>query len=92
MSRQYFCGKIRNTNLFQITISGAIFIIFVVVIRSVAINRLPKKTFIILWNIAEAIPLQRHFELVRKFGILDDNANRITKNNRQEVLRQQSKL
>ncbi len=39
-------------NLFQITISGAIFIIFVVVIRSVAINRLPKKTFIILWNIA----------------------------------------
>lgn len=39
-------------NLFQMTISGAIFIIFVVVIRSVAINRLPKKTFIILWNIA----------------------------------------
>lgn len=39
-------------NLLELSISGAIFVTFVVVIRSVAINRLPKKTFIVLWNIA----------------------------------------
>lgn len=36
-------------NLLQMSISGAILILVVVVIRAVAINRLPKKTFLVLW-------------------------------------------
>ncbi len=36
----------------QMSFSGAVFIIAVVMIRAVTINRLPKKTFLILWEIA----------------------------------------
>lgn len=38
-------------SLLQMSFSGAIFIIAVIIIRAVAINKLPKKTFIILWEI-----------------------------------------
>lgn len=38
-------------SLFQMSICGAILILAVVVIRAVAINRLPKKTFLVLWDI-----------------------------------------
>lgn len=39
-------------SLLQMSISGAILILAIVVIRAVAINRLPKKTFLVLWGIA----------------------------------------
>lgn len=39
-------------SLLQMSISGAILILAIVVIRAVVINRLPKKTFLVLWGIA----------------------------------------
>ena len=38
-------------NLLQMSFSGAAFIIAVVIIRAVAINKLPKKTFLVLWEL-----------------------------------------
>lgn len=38
-------------SLLQMSISGAILILAVAIIRAVAINRLPKKTFLVLWGI-----------------------------------------
>ena len=40
--------------LLQVSFSGAVLILAIVVIRAVAINRLPKKTFLALWIIAIA--------------------------------------
>lgn len=37
-------------SLLQMSFSGAIFIIAVVIIRAMAINKLPKKTFLVLWE------------------------------------------
>lgn len=39
-------------SLLQMSMSGAVFILFVVVIRSLVLNYLPKRTFNILWAIA----------------------------------------
>lgn len=39
-------------SLLQISFTGAIIILVIVVIRALAINRLPKKTFLALWGIA----------------------------------------
>lgn len=39
-------------SLLQMSFSGAVFIIAVVMIRAVTINKLPKRTFLILWEIA----------------------------------------
>lgn len=36
--------------LLEVSFSGAVFIVAVVVIRSIAINSLPKKTFLVLWE------------------------------------------
>ena len=38
-------------SLLQMSFSGAVFITAVVIIRSAAINQLPKKTFLILWEL-----------------------------------------
>lgn len=38
--------------LLEVSFSGAVFIIAVVMIRTIAINRLPKKTFLVLWEMA----------------------------------------
>lgn len=38
-------------NLLQMSVSGAAFIAAVVIIRRVAINKLPKKTFLVLWEL-----------------------------------------
>ena len=38
--------------LLQMSFSGAVFIIAIVMIRAVAINKVPKKTFLVLWEIA----------------------------------------
>lgn len=39
-------------SLFQMSFSGAVFIIVIVMIRAIAIHKLPKKTFLVLWDIA----------------------------------------
>ena len=38
-------------SLFQMSFSGAVLIIVIALIRAVTINKLPKKTFLILWGI-----------------------------------------
>lgn len=38
-------------SLLQMSFSGAVFIIAIVMIRAVAINKLPKKTFLVLWEL-----------------------------------------
>ena len=35
----------------EVSFSGAVFIIAIVIIRTVTINKLPKKTFLILWKV-----------------------------------------
>ena len=37
-------------NLMQMSLSGAVMILVIVVIRALAINKLPKKTFLVLWG------------------------------------------
>ncbi len=39
-------------SLFEMSFSGAVFIIAVVIVRAVLINRIPKKTFLVLWEIS----------------------------------------
>lgn len=39
-------------NLLDMSFSGAVFIIAVVVVRSVLINKISKRTFLVLWEIA----------------------------------------
>lgn len=41
-----------NMNLWQMSLCGAVFIIVIIIIRAVFINRLPKKTFLWLWSLA----------------------------------------
>ena len=38
-------------SLLYMSFSGAIFIIAVVIVRAVLINKIPKKTFLILWKL-----------------------------------------
>ena len=38
-------------SLLQMSVAGAVMIMVITVIRALAINRLPKKTFLILWGI-----------------------------------------
>ena len=38
-------------NLLQMSLSGAVLIVVVIFIRALAINRLPKRTFLVLWGI-----------------------------------------
>ena len=39
-------------SLLEMSLSGAVMILVIVVIRALVINRLPKKTFLALWGIA----------------------------------------
>ena len=41
-------------NLLQMSLSGAVMILAVVVIRALAVNRLPKKAFLVLWGVSAA--------------------------------------
>ena len=41
-----------HMSLFQMSVAGGVLILFIVVIRAVAIHRLPKTTFFVLWLIA----------------------------------------
>ena len=38
-------------NLLQMSLSGAVMILVIVVIRALAINKLPKKAFLVLWGV-----------------------------------------
>ncbi len=38
-------------NLLEMSLAGAVLIIAVLILRSIFINRLPKKTFVILWEL-----------------------------------------
>lgn len=39
-------------DIFQMSLSGAVLIVAVIIIRALAIYRLPKKTFLVLWGVA----------------------------------------
>ena len=50
-------------NLLQMSLSGAVMILVIVVIRALAVNKLPKKTFLVLWGVVEVrllIPYSLH--------------------------------
>lgn len=38
-------------DIFQMSLSGAVLIIAVIIIRALALYRLPKKTFLVLWGV-----------------------------------------
>lgn len=38
-------------NLVQMSLSGAVMILAIIVVRALAINRLPKKVFVLLWDV-----------------------------------------
>ena len=39
-------------NLLQMSFTGSIFIMLIFLLRLLAVNRLPKSTFLVLWGIA----------------------------------------
>ena len=50
-------------NLLQMSLSGAVMILVIVVIRALAVNKLPKRTFLVLWGVVEVrllIPYSLH--------------------------------
>ena len=55
-------------SLFQMSVAGGVLILFIVVIRALAIHRLPKTTFLALWMIA-ALRLLQPFSIPLTFNI-----------------------
>ena len=55
-------------SLFQMSLGGGVLILFIVVVRALAIHRLPKTTFLILWLIA-ALRLLLPFSIPLPFNI-----------------------
>ena len=55
-------------SLFQMSVGGGVLILFIVVIRTLAIHRLPKTTFLFLWMIA-ALRLLLPFSIPLPFNI-----------------------
>ena len=55
-------------SLFQMSVAGGVLILFIVVIRALAIHRLPKTTFLALWMIA-ALRLLLPFSIPMPFNI-----------------------
>lgn len=55
-------------NLLQMSFTGAVMILAVTVIRALAINKVPKKTFLVLWGIA-LVRLMIPFSLPSWFSI-----------------------
>lgn len=41
-------------NLLEMSFAGSVMVLAILIIRALAINRLPKRTFLILWGIAAA--------------------------------------
>lgn len=54
--------------LLKMSISGGILIVLVIILRSLAINKLPKRVFVLLWNIA-LLRLLIPFDLPIHYGI-----------------------
>ncbi len=54
--------------LLQMSLHGAVMILVVAVIRTVAVNRLPKRTFIMLWSVV-LIRLLIPFEVPSDFSV-----------------------
>lgn len=44
--------KLSQVNLVQMSLMGAILIVSIIILRAVTINRLPKRTFLVMWDIA----------------------------------------
>lgn len=55
-------------SLFQMSVAGGVLILFIVLIRALAIHRLPKTTFLALWMIA-ALRLLLPFSIPLTFNI-----------------------
>ena len=55
-------------NLLQMSFTGAVMVLAVTVIRALAINKVPKKTFLVLWGIA-LVRLMIPFSLPSWFSI-----------------------
>ena len=55
-------------SLFQMSVAGGVLILFIVVVRALAIHRLPKTTFLVLWIIA-ALRLLLPFSIPLPFNI-----------------------
>lgn len=64
-------------SLLQMSTSGAVFILFVVVIRSLVLNYVPKRTFNILWTIA-AFRLLIPFSFPSQFSIFTPMLQQVT--------------
>lgn len=64
-------------SLLQMSMSGAVFILFVVVIRSLVLNYVPKRTFNILWAIA-AFRLLIPFSFPSLFSIYTPVLHQVT--------------
>ena len=63
-------------NLVQMTLSGGAFILFIVVVRALALHRLPKGAFLALWEMA-ALRLLLPFTIPLPFGLFSP-AGRLT--------------
>lgn len=61
-------------NLLEMSVSGAVMILAVIVVRALAINRLPKKTFIALWGIV-LLRLLLPFSLPSQFSAFSFMSN-----------------
>lgn len=67
-----------NMNLWQMSLTGAVFITVIAIIRAVFINRLPKKTFLWLWFLA-LLRLSVPFSIPYTFSVYSlFNTNKLT--------------
>ena len=55
-------------SLVQMTLSGGVFVLFIVVVRALALHRLPKGTFLVLWEMA-ALRLLLPFTISLPFSL-----------------------
>lgn len=64
--------------LAHMSISGAFLILFILAVRTAAVNRLPKRIFVLLWEIA-ALRLLIPFDLPFRYGIVSPAAKETVK-------------
>ena len=55
-------------NIVQMTVSASVLIVAIVIVRSIMLHKVPKKTFIVLWAVTVA-RLLIHFSIPSKFSI-----------------------
>lgn len=61
-------NEVRHMSFLEMSLSGAVMIIVIVILRALWINRLPKKTFLILWGIV-ILRLMVPFQISSVFSI-----------------------